>query len=525
MARPKTAQVALHAAAAVLYAAGQVRTDTSLGELERKIAAHDVWIKAYRTASQTTAGSVEAVRAAIKRAHPRGQRAALLWERVLVDIERPPSDPLHLPVDASVRDVVRTQLRQEVQTKDPVFAAFRVVLTAAESADTPAARASKLRDAAAQLPPLLPEVGPVVDEQDRASRTSRLSRIAGAYGQLFDAAVGDTGPISDELVAIAEDAVRGGYDAWRWVRELQKPRILFGQRRNGPRRVSWHAGNVWVSAVAVLAVVRGVPAEQIVEHTRTWTTQHLGVGPQQVSAGDVLAEAAEVLVRLGRRTEAAAALEAAWNSGESNRAWEALLDLAITLAALMFAHGDRAGAAAVLSDGVRGQLDADYGEDADGEWNGPQVDYSLYRLLRAALADPHTAAAAARRSWAALVGADSGRRSSWAVTGMLVEVLGSTGDWEQAAWMAELAPIVLRAPTTVAEQQVAAHLSEMCSTDQVPPAADAGPRMDMLVEDLIAIIMRSPNAATLEQEALLRGLADVIAAARRSAWRRQADAA
>jgi hypothetical protein len=525
MARPSTAQAAVHAAAAALYAAGAVSTETSLGELIRKIAKSEEWLAAYTGSAETPEQVEVAVKKAIHRAYPdEANRAALLWEGVVNRAERPPTDRIHLSLSETVRVIVLGKLRTELRTKDPLFADVNVVLTRAEVAHHDEDRAAELRRAAELLLALQPTVGAVADEADRASRTSRLSRLAAAWAQVYDTAIGDSGPVSDQLAAVAEDAVRAGLAARQEMRELRPTGIIFGQRRHGPRRVAWHGTNVWVAAIAVLGVVRGVAPHLVVDHTRDWAVEHLGVEPESVSAGEVLAQAANSLLRLGRRTDAKEALEAAWASGDTGHVWEALLDMSITLSALMFAHGDRAGAATVLSEGVRGELDGEYPGDPEDGW-GSSVDYQLYLLIRQALDDPHAAVGTATWRWADEVGAGGFRRSSWALTGVLVELQSLSGRHAEAAWLAELAPVVLAEPASIAERQVEAHLSGMCSTDRVPAAEGTKERMALLLSELLALVLRSPDAVEYDQGHVLSALITVVNGSRVVERRRPTSAA
>lgn len=94
-----------------------------------------------------------------------------------------------------------------------------------------------------------------------------------------------------------------------------------------------------------IAVLRGVRAAQLVEHTRTWVAEHLEV-TERASAGGVFAQARAMLMRIGGRTSVNEALEAVGDTGDTNDCSQELLGLSITLAAVMFGHGDRADAAA-----------------------------------------------------------------------------------------------------------------------------------------------------------------------------------
>jgi hypothetical protein len=206
-------------------------------------------------------------------------------------------------------------------------------------------------------------------------------------------------------------------------------------------------------------------------------------------------------------------LEAAWDTGDTNGCWEELLDLSITLAAVMYGHGDRAGAAAVLSPVVRGWLDGEYPGDPEDGW-GASVDSRLYVLITRALSDPMEVAGALRWAWVEDVGEGGYRRPLWVLTAMLVQTLTQIGETEEAARLTRVAPKLLEEPRTEVERQAAACVREMYTTDGVVKALSPTERIRALLEDLLPLVVARPDSVDLSQRHVLGGLSQLVTAAR-----------
>jgi hypothetical protein len=516
MAPPKDAQRDVHARAGDLYASRVVDTSTSLGQLIKLIAKKHAGMS-----DLATRRAEAAVKKAIHRAYPDDEnRLGQLWQGLVSRAELPTGNRDYI----DVADDVLVRLKAELRGQDPLFAAFNAALASAEAAQSLAAREAALRHAADALRRVLPPSRPPADDEDRRQRIERLSRISGAWGSVYDAAVGDTGDVPTQMVTMAEDAIKAGFAAQQAGRSLRQTPSWGRRRSEGPRRVGVGTSNVWAAAVAVLGVLQGVPAEELVSHTRTWSAANLGVAPDRVSPGDVLAQAAATLMRIGRRGAAKEALEIAWDTGDTNHVWEELLDLGISLAAWMYGLGERAAAAAVLSPVVREWLDGEYPGDPDEGW-GASVDYRLYRLLIRVLDDPHEAVGALRWAWTEDVGEGGYRRRLWVLTAILVETLVQVRNDGEAASLAQVAPALLPAPSSSSDRQAAAHLSEMCTTERTTAASATTDRVAALLQELITLVVRDPRAVDHGQRHVLEGLAALATAARREGRLRRRDAA
>ncbi len=507
---PKKTQHELHQIVATLYAESVIDTRMSLGQVLKAAATRGARAGAGDDAIEA---KTEALKKSLRRAYKgEADRRTRLWHGVVDYAERPSGDFMRVELAVDVLDRLKTELR----TNDPVFAAFTRALEAAHACATTSARAAALRSALKMLPALTPSADALDDGDDtsRQELIERLSNVSGAYGQVYDLAISDSGNVPRSLLRIAQDAIRGGHAARKAARALRR-RPAFGYRQiEGPRRVSWHGSDIWVGAVAVLIVLQRVPTEQVVTQTSAWAAQHLGVRPGDVAPAEVLTHAAETLVRMGRRHEASAAVEAAWATGSTSHVWEELLDLSITLAAASFGHGERNAAAEILNGELGSWLQGEYPGNPDEGW-GSSVDVRLYQLVQAAVDDPTAAVAAVRRAWAAEVGAGGYGRSMWVLTALLVECLVGAGDTAGAAEIARLgARLVSRRSGRQLDAQLAAHLSEMFSTERAAATAATSDRVAALLEELTRIVLREPEGVQYDQRNVLAGLAAVADAAR-----------
>jgi hypothetical protein len=504
MAPPKKTQHYAHEVAARLYEARAVDTATSLGQLIKLIADS----KAYPGMSAAAREDLEeAVKKAIQRAYKNKEnRREQLWDGVVASAALPSGDPDFI----AIPDDVLGRLKGERRASDPFFAEFTAAIADVEATDAAQDRVVALRRAADVLRALSSPAEPPVDVPDRTRLSERFSRLSGAWRSVYDAAVGGSGGVSDAAAEIAEEAIRAGCAAQR--RSRAQPSGGFPPRNEGPRRMQPSDSDHWISAVAVLAVLRGVRAAGLVEHTGTWVAEHLEV-TERASSGRVFAQAAATLMRIGGREAVREALEAAWDTGVTDDCWEELLDLSITLAAVMYGHDDRAGAASVLTPVVRGWLDGEYPGDPDEGW-GASVDYRLYLLTTRALSDPEEVAGALRWAWVEEVGEGGDRRPLWVLTAMLVQTLLQIGATEEAARLTHVAPKLLEEPRTEVERQVAACVREMCATDGPVLAPSRTGRIGALLKDLLPLVLASPDAVDPAQRHVLKGLAELATAAR-----------
>ena len=506
MAPPKKRQHHAHEVAAKLYEARVVDTATSLGQLIKLIAASEVHPGMSDAAREDLE---EAVKKAIHRAYTdKENRRAQLWEGVVARAALPSGDPDFI----AIPDDVLGRLKGELRASDPLFAEFTAAMADLEATDAAQDRVVALWRAADVLRALAPPAEPPADVPDRTRLSQRFSRLSGAWCSVYDAAIGKSGGVSAAAAEIAEEAIRTGYAAQRRSRALRGGGAWFTPSSEGPRRMQPSDSDPWISAVAVLAVLRGVRAPEVVEHTGTWVVEHLEV-TEGASSGRVFAQAAGTLMRIGGREGVREALEAAWETGDTDDCWEELLDLSITLAAVMYGHDDRAGAAAVLSPVVRGWLDGEYPGDPDEGW-GASVDYRLYLLTTRALSDPKDVVGALRWAWVEEVGEGGDRRPLWVLTAMLVRTLLQLGKTEEAARLTRVAPKLLEEPRTEVERQVAVCVREMCTTDGPVMAPSPKERIGALLEDLLPLVLASPEAVGLSQRQVLEGLAKLATAAR-----------
>lgn len=507
MAPPKKAQRDAHAAAAALFGEGVVDTATSLGCLVQRIAARKATPGMSDEARQQ---AEEAVKKAIQRAYPDSRnRLAQLWDGVVARAELPTGqiDFISVPVD------VLGRIKGELRVRDPLFSEFTAVMAGVEAAAVAGDRILLLRGAAGLLRELAPAAEPPIDDVDLQQHSGRFSRLSGAWASVFEAAITGSGAISADAAEIAEEAIVTGYEALRKSRAFRDG-ISFSRPSECRWGVDTFAPDPWVSDAAVLGVRRGVGADELFEHTRSWVVERLDIALDRVSAGEVLAQAAQTLMRFGGRAAVKEALEAAWDTGDTNGCWETLLDLSISLAAVMYGHADPGSAAAVLTPAVRNWLEGEYPGDPDEGW-GSSVDYRLYSLVTRALNDPIEVLGDLRWAWVEEIGEGGYRRSLWVLTAMLVQTTLQIGQTVEAARLARLAPRMLDAPGSEVDRQVADHVREMATTNSpafTPPPTE---RIDELLGELIQMVVLCPDAVELAQCQVFEGLARVATAARR----------
>ena len=507
MAPPKRTQKKIHQAAAELYAEEAVDTTVTLGQLIKLVAPR---VFGPGSSSTATPEAEEAVKKAVHRAYPNPtDRVGQLWGGVVSRAELPTAHPDFVLVPAHV--LVR--LQGALRAGDPFFARFTTAMQAVDTRDAVADRLAALREAVDVLVKLDPRGEPLAEDRDRKQLSQRLSRLSSAWGSVFDAAVAELRLVPVEALAIAEQAIRRGDTAQRESRALQGAGGRFLRPGNGPWSIDRRDADPWVSAAAVVAVLTGTPAAELVAQTRSWVADNLDGEPERVLGGQVCAQAARALLGIGDFAAARQALGAAWASGDTNSTWEELLDLSITLAAVTYGHGDRAGAAAALPPRVREQLDGDYPGDPEEGW-GASVDYRLYGMVRRALTDPVGAASDLKWAWVEGLGRGPGGRSPWVLAALLLQTLLHTGAVEEAAMLARLVPRVLKEPQEPVDRRLAGTIRGAAVADVPAVATGAAERLDQLLHELVPLVLRSPEALGYGQQHVLEGLASLAADAR-----------
>jgi len=422
----------------------------------------------------------------------------------------------HLGLQPEQSREVLTRLQAELTAGDPVLAEFNALLEAAREAD-PAEKAALLDEAAARLDRLqraAPADAAALSDAERTALKTATARVRRGWGAVFDAAIGEGRGVPAELLTVAEKAVLGGFAADRLERSLRRGWYFGRSGRQTPSAIVSYLGNPWIAAVAVLLVLRGVAADVLVERTAEWAAEHLGVSAESVSAGEVLTQAAATLMEAGQRGPAQRALAQLWETGDTHHVWEAALDLAITLAAQAYSHGESEVAAAILDGPVRDELDGEYPGDPDEGW-GASVDYGMYLLLCQALNDPHEAVGALREQWAREVGGDCFMPRAWWLTGMLVQTLQQIDEPTQAATVATLGPRAVEATRTPAVRALLGRLSEMTSSDAPGPDPANTERIAALASELLALTLKDPKAANFAERRILRGVVTTMRLASR----------
>lgn len=502
MAPPKKTQEELHRLAAQLYLEHKVDTTTSQGQLLEQMAARSAQRYGLNKDSER-----DRLRKAMQRAFTSTTRVTQLWSGVAARCAHPEGHMQHLGLQPEQSREVLTRMQAELTAGDPVLADVNALLEAARGA-APGDKAAFLEKAAARLlklQPMAPADVTALSEAERTTLAIAAARVQRGWGAVFDAALGEGRGVPKDLLAVAEKAVLGGFAADRLERSLRRG-LVFGRRGwQTPRSVVSYLGNPWIAAVAVLLVLRGIAADVLVERTAEWAAEHLGVPAESVSAGEVLTQAAATLMEAGQRGPAQQALAQLWETGDTHHVWEAALDMAITLAAQAYSHGEPEVAAAILDGPVRDELDGEYPGDPDEGW-GACVDYGMYRLLSQALEDPQLAVGRLREQWAAEVGRDAFMPRAWWLTGMLVQALQQINEPRQAATVAALAPRAVEATRTPAVRALLGRLSEMTSSDAPGPDPANSDRIAALASELLALTLKDPKAADFAERRILEGV-------------------
>jgi hypothetical protein len=511
LAPPKKTQEELYRLAARLFLDRIVDTTTSQGRLLNQMAR-----KIEGTNEEAVLRATERLRKALHRGTAEPGRIAQLWSGVAERCSHPEGHQQHLGLTSEQTREVLARLRNELTAGDPLLTEFNARLDAVRDADLNS-KAALLQQAAAaltRLQPKQPKDMTRVTDVKRGELRTAAARVRRGWGAVFDAAIGEGRSIPPQLLAVAETAVRGGLAAEQLERAAQRG-LHFG--RSGwqtPRSVVHHIRSPWIAAVAVLLVLQGVEPDTLLEETATWLREQVGMPAQTLPVGEVLTQAAATLMDAGRRGAAQQALEALWETDDTQSVWETALDLAITLAAQAYSHGEFAVAAAILDGPVRDELDSDYPGDPDEGW-GASVDYRLYLLVCRALLDPYDAVGPLRLQWAAEVGREAYMPRAWWLTGMLVQVLQQIGEPAQAATVARLGPRAVEATRTPAVGALLARLSEMSSSDAPGPDLGNAERIAALTSELLALTLKDPKAADFTDLRAIEGVVTTLRLASR----------
>lgn len=527
MAPPSIKKRAMYQHAANLYVGGQisstgtrVTTSTSLAQLCREIAplmagpdASDLEVDLRR----------DAVLKLVKR-HHQTPRLAGFWQAVLDNAQLSKDDPNRVAIDS--RYVAR--LRAELAAGDPTFAAVGGALEQARAARPGTARVRLLEqaadalDAATRLPgsATARSAGVHAGEHERA----HLERVEACWIRIFDLAADEAGSPSRRVLSLARRAIRAGHAAHEAAGAL-RPDIRFTQRGWGPRHVNLclPRGGVWVAAVAVVEALAVDPATfdpaTVLLRTRRYAVGWLGMATDQIDASELLAQVGWTLLRVGRRRLATIAARASWDttqapnvSARRRKIPYELLDLAIELAGVHFAHGDRDTARESLHNGIRAVLDGPAPGGPDDGW-GDVVPFLFYCQLVTALDASEAAVDPLQNEWVRALGpgTSTGYPGEWILAGVTAELLTGEGAAAAAATVAKKSRSVLDDPLTVAETQIRNHLSELSdSAPARPPRLESQQRAAALLHELVSITLAEPGVIDRDARRTIEGLARLV---------------
>jgi len=527
----------VHQRAADLYADHTVSTRTPLSTLCERVAER---IDGADAPEQVLASQRDAVLKLLKRAYPAGNRPHALWQAVLDRAQLPPTEPEHLVLDKRKQ----AELKHELDQGDPRFAAVAATLDQARHTPDPVEREALLADAA----DLLTDLTPPADEPLPTPGTPQAEDLRAFYDQLnrhwvrvFELALGDTGKPSLSAQTLGQRAVRAGHHSVTRRAELRKGLpIRFGERGWGPRQLDVHLPQHgrWVAALAVLETLRATGeqrddnprsgtsdgttggtslADRILARTRKVAARDLHVPAETLNDSELLTQAGWTLLRAGRRHLASDLARSAWDVTTSAATGtrrstppDELLELAIELAGVQYSHGEHSAAAATLHPDLCAVLDGPYPGPPDEDW-GEVVSAVFYHQFRTTLVNPHEGAEQLRTEWVQALGCgwSTAYPSKWVLAGATAEALATIGDTTSAATVAHVSGTRLESPLTPAEEQLRAHLSEMCSSDAAAAGADTGKRIDLLLTELVALAVREPDAVDHDARRLLEGLQEL----------------
>lgn len=496
----------------------------------------------------------EAVLKLLKRAYPAGNRTRALWQAVLDRAQLPPTDPEHLLLDEDKKGV----LKRELELGDPTFAVVAAALDQARRALDPREREALLADAA----DLLTDLTPPTDEPLSTPGTQQAKDLLDFYDRLnrhwvrvFELALGDSGKPSRSAQTLGRRAVLAGHQASKRRSDLCKALpIRFGDRGWGPWQLAVHLprDGRWVALLAVLETLRATGdqhddaggaaddrmaatplAELILGRTRKVAARDLHVPADTLRDSELLTQAGWTLLRAGRRHLASDLARAAWDTataaGNGKRRSappDKLLELAIELAGVQYSHGEYTAATATLHPDLCALLGGPYPGAPDEDW-GEVVSAVFYHQLRTTLTNPHEGAEQLRLEWVQALGPgwSTAYPSKWVLAGVTAEALTAIGDAGSAATVAEVSRARLDPPLTPGEEQLRAHLSEMCSSETAAKGPDTGQRIGELLTELVTLVVREPNAVDHEARRLLKGLHELTIRRARRIRRQRPDAA
>ncbi len=543
----------VHQHAADLYADQTVSTRTPLlticGHVARRIDGDNA-------PALTLHSQRDAVLKLLKRAYPAGNRTRALWRAVLDRAQLPPTDPEHLLLDKGKQ----LELEHELDQGDPTFAAVAATLDQARHAPDRREREALVADVA----DLLTDLTPPADEPLPTPGSQQAEKLRAFYDQLnrdwvrvFELALGDTGKPSQSALTLGRRAVHAGHQALKRRSELRKGLPTgFGERGWGPRQLAVHLPRHgrWVAALAVLETLRATGdhsddtsgsdtvadgttstplADLILARTRKVAARDLQVPADNLNDSELLTQAGWTLLRAGRRHLASDLARAAWNvttdkgNGERRSAPpDELLELAIELAGVQYSHGEHATAAATLHPDLCAILDGPYPGPPDEDW-GEVVSAVFYHQLLTTLTNPHAGAEQLRVEWVQALGPgwSTAYPSKWVLAGVTAEALATIGDTASAATVAAASRAWLEPPLTPGEEQLRAHLSEMCSSEAAPSGPDTGQRLGELLIELVTLVVREPDAVDHDARRLLEGLHELTIERVRRLRRQRRDAA
>lgn len=446
------------------------------------------------------------------------------WHDLISHAQQAAVDPDHPGI---LTDLQISQLTTELVTGDPQLAAVHAALqhavhtTGSDSSgvvDAAAQRQQWCEHAATLLDDTTPSARTDPDRNDPAAEARRinLEQISTTWARVYEATVGEHGHPTVAQTALAEHAVRAGYQTQQRALRL-RTQVIFGQRASStPTTVHLHStsrGGRWLAASAALHALSNVPPKEILDRTRNFAatldasaTAHTGTLAGSLSDTAILTQAGWTLLAAGRRHLADAAVTSAWAAGTDIP--DELLDLSIELASHQYAHGEHHAAAATLHPHLQQILSTDPGGDPDGAGWGEVVSYIFYRRLLTAQSDPPSAIGPLREDWVQALtdSISTAYPSKWLLAGVLVELLITCGDVHAASTVAAISRTHLYPPTTPAEQQLRAHLSEMIGTNCTASDTRRSDAADLL-ERLTILLVTQPDALSHSSRLTLQGLA------------------
>ncbi len=492
MSAPQRARHELLQGAARLFERNLITTGTTRYQLVHKAQQH-----------RFVGGTDITYLACIKNQYKGAEVMPRLWEDVL---------RLARAGELEMADFAQSRLTRVLAEVRPEVAEILGQLSAAASR-AGAARTTYLRTAADTLvrkSEKSPAVRGLAPRSRSAPSSMGLDSAALAWVLIFDACIapepGDAGSaIPDERAGIALEALERGASCDQEHRRAIGPRARVGFP--SPRVEAACGAGTWVAARAVLAMCQR--SENPLAVARSWAVDHDGwLRPQDESG--MSAQIAQTLFEHGRTGDALRALEMACLRNDPLPV-PGLVEVGIALCTAMLADGNSEGASRAIPPVLRTLLD-------NPEWvrhAGPDVDVALSEALRQALVDPRLGLTALRRVWFANYRDEpSDSSTGWLVTGALAWCLRATGTPAEAGTVAALSRRLLDEPGNEQAQRIRTGLiAEEVPDAEVPLAAERQ-RLHSLLDELEALLLRSPQLAS--DERMVRELTGIAKVARRA---------